>query len=94
MVNIENFDPKLLNINKISLKSTDDVVYNIKYLTMKILNHVNINSENTLYLKFKSYLNYLKFLSYLNILNVDGYIEESNGNKYLILVMQTRTKKC
>ena len=79
MVNIENFDPKLLNINKISLKSTDDVVYNIKYLTMKILNHVNINSENTLYLKFN---------------NVNGYIEESNGNKYLILVMQTRTKKC
>ena len=46
---------------------------------MKILNHVNIDSENTLYLKFN---------------NVDGYIEESNGNKYLILVTQTRTKKC
>ena len=36
---------------------------------MKILDHVNIDSENPLYLIFN---------------NVEGYIEETNGNKYLI----------
>ena len=33
MINIKN----LLNIDKISFKSTDAVIYNIKYITMKIL---------------------------------------------------------
>ena len=37
MINIKNFDPNLLNIDKISFKSTDAVIYNIKYITMKIL---------------------------------------------------------
>ena len=50
---------------------------------MKSLNHVNIDSENPLYLTFN---------------NVDGYIEynsieENNRHKYLILLLWTRTKK-
>ena len=36
---------------------------------MKSLDHVNIDSVNSLYLVFN---------------NSDGYIEESNGDKYLI----------
>ena len=30
MVNIKNFDPSLLDIDKISFKSTDAVIYHIK----------------------------------------------------------------
>ena len=36
---------------------------------MKSINHVNINSKNPFDLIFN---------------NVDGYVEESNGNKYLV----------
>ena len=36
---------------------------------MKSLDHVNIDCDNSLYLIFN---------------NVDGYIEESNGDKYLV----------
>ena len=62
-------DSNLLNIDKISFKSTDAVIYNIRYMTVENLDHVNIDSENPLYLIFN---------------NVDGYMEESNGDKYLI----------
>ena len=37
MINIKNFDPNLLNINKISFKNTDVFVYEIKYLQWKVL---------------------------------------------------------
>ena len=40
--------------------------------------HVNIESKNSLYLIFN---------------NVDGYIEESNGNKYLIFASTYRNKE-
>ena len=46
MVNIKNFDPNLLSINKISFESSDAVIYSIKYITMKSLDHENIYSEN------------------------------------------------
>ena len=45
MINIENFDPNLLSINTISFKSTDFVIYNMKYITIKSINHVNIDNE-------------------------------------------------
>ena len=32
MINIKNFDPNLLDIDKISSKSTNSVIYNIKYI--------------------------------------------------------------
>ena len=69
MTNIKNFDPSLSSIDKISFKSTDDVIYDIEYITMKsLVNEIDIDSENSLYLIFA---------------NVDGYIgcnstEESN----------------
>ena len=52
MINIKNFYPNLLSINKVSFKSNDAVIYNIKYITMKSLDHENIDSETPLYLIF------------------------------------------
>ena len=66
MIDIKTFDSNLLNIDKIPYKSTDAANYNIRYITMKSLDHVNIDSENPLYLIFN---------------NADKYIEESKGDK-------------
>ena len=68
----------LLSIDKISFKSIDAVTYHIKYITMKSLDHINIDSENSLYLVFN---------------NVDGYTEKNNGNKYLIFASTKKNKK-
>ena len=57
---MRNVDSNLLNIDKVSFKGTDAVIYNIKYITVEILDHVNIACENSLYLTFD---------------NVDGYTE-------------------
>ena len=78
MINIKNFDPSLLNIDKISFKSIDVVAYHIKYIKMKSLDYVNIESANRLYLVFN---------------NVNGYIEESNENKYFIFVSTKKNKE-
>ena len=59
IINIKSFDPNLLSINKISFKTTDTVIYSIKYITMKSLDNENIDSENSLCIIVK---------------NVDGYI--------------------
>ena len=40
-INIKNFDPSLLTIDKTSFKSTDSVIYDIKYITMKSLDNAN-----------------------------------------------------
>ena len=45
---------------------------------MKDSDYVKINSVNPLYLIIE---------------NVDGYIEVKNGNKYVILLLQIKTKK-
>ena len=81
--NIKNFDPSLLGIDQISFKSTDDVIYDIKYITMKSLDKENIDSANSLYFIFN---------------DVDRYIEcnsteESNGNKYLIFASAHKNKE-
>ena len=65
MINIKNFNPKLLKIGKKLYKNID--IYCIGYITVK--DHLKIHSVNPLY---------------LIISEVDGYIEEKNGNKYLI----------
>ena len=67
MINSKSLDPNLMGIGKISFKSTDAVTYNIRYVTMKSIDHVYIDSENPRYLIFG---------------NVDRYIEESFGDKY------------
>ena len=83
MINIKQFDPNLLDIDKISFKSTDDVIYHNEYITMKSLDNVNIDSKNSLYLIFN---------------NVDGYIEcssveENNENKSLIFASTGKNKE-
>ena len=68
----------MLSIDKISFKSIDAVIYNIKYITTKSINHVNSDSENPAYLIFN---------------NVDGYNEESNADKYLVFAFTDKNKE-
>ena len=68
MINIKNFDPVLLKIDRTSYK--DIGIYNIGYITIKkIYDYENIYSVNRLY-----------FI----IAHASGYIEEKDANKYLI----------
>ena len=48
MINITNFDPNLLKIDKKSYINID--IYYIGFITMKDSDYVNINSVNPLYL--------------------------------------------
>ena len=71
IIDLENFDARLLKIDKISYKG----IYNIGYITKKKLDDCkNINSEN---------INSINPL-YLNITHANGYIEEKGVNKYLV----------
>ena len=77
MINIKNFDPSLIKIDKKSYKNI--VIYYIRYITIKgISEYENINSINPLY---------------LIVGDVDGYIEENNGNKYLTFASTDKNKK-
>ena len=77
MINIKNFIPDLLQIDKKSYKNTD--IYYIGYIIIKSIGDYEIIcSVNP---------------SDLIICEVDGYIEEKNGNKYLILLLQIKTRK-
>ena len=68
IIDLENFDAKLLKIDKKSYK--DIGIYNIGYVAKeKIDDCMNINSVNPLY---------------LNITHSNGYIEEKGVNKYLV----------
>ena len=64
---------------KIGKKSYKNVnIYYIGYITMKDFYYVKINSVSSLY---------------LNIGKAEGYIEESNGNKYLMLASTDKSKE-
>ena len=77
MINIENFDSKLLKIDKKLYKNID--LYYIGYITTKIITDYEcINSVNP---------------SYIVIGKADGYIEENNGNKYLIFAATDKNKE-
>ena len=77
MINIENFDPSLIKIDKNHTKTLS--TYNIGYITIKrISDYENINGVNLLY---------------LIISKVDGHIEENNGNKYLTFASSEKNKK-
>ena len=68
MVNLKNFDPNLLKIDKKSYKNIG--IYNIGYITIKkIDDYEDIYSVNPLY---------------LTITHASGYIEEKGVNKYLV----------
>ena len=64
---------------KIDKKSYKNIdIYYIEYITIKDLDYVNIHSVDPLYF----------------IINTaDGYIEESNGNKCLILASNNKNKE-
>ena len=76
MINIKDFNPSLINIDKKSYKNI--AIYHTGYITMKDSDHVKINSVNSLH---------------LIISEVDGYIEESNANKYLTFASTDNNKK-
>ena len=68
IIDLENFKSNLLKIDKKSYK--DIGIYNIGYITIKKIDDCeNIYSVNPLYLRID---------------HANGYIEEKNGNKYLV----------
>ena len=68
MINIKSFDPILFKVDTKSFKNIG--IYNIGYITIKKIDDCeNIYSVNPLY-----------FI----IAHANGYIEEKNGNKFLI----------
>ena len=69
MINIKDFDARLLKIDKKDYEEID--IYYIGYVTFKeIANCNNINSVNPLYLIIDKMI---------------GHFEEKRGNKYLVL---------
>ena len=69
MINIKDFNPDLLKIDKKSCKNI--AIYYIGYITIKIISdYERLNSLNPLY---------------LIIHGVIGHIEGKNGGKYLVL---------
>ena len=58
MINIKNFDPNLLKIDKKSYRNID--IYYIGYITMKDSEYVKINSVNPLYLIINEVDGYIK----------------------------------
>ena len=77
IIDLQNFDAKLLSVDKKSYK--DIGIYNIGYVTKKkIDDYMNINSVNPLY---------------LGITSSNGYIEEKDANKYLIFDPTDKNKE-
>ena len=77
IINIENFDAKLLKIDKKPYKDIN--IFNIGYVTKKkISNCKKINSVSPLY---------------LGITGVNGYIEEKDSNKYLAFDSTDKNKE-
>ena len=68
IINVKNFDPVLLKIDKISYK--DIGIYNIGHITIKKID----DGENI----------YIVNPLYLIVSHANGYIEEKGVNKYLI----------
>ena len=68
MINLKNFAPNLLRIDRKSYKNIG--IYSNGYITIKNIDDFeNIHSVNPLYLQVN---------------HASGYIKEKNGNKYLI----------
>ena len=77
LINLKNFDPSLLNLDKKSSMVVS--IHYIEYITTKSINdYENVTSVNPLY---------------LIINNIYGYIEESNGNKYLSFASTDNNKE-
>ena len=77
MINIKSFDSNLIEIDKKLYKNID--IYYVGYVTIKnIGDYESIYSVNPLY---------------LIIGKASGYIEESNGNKYLAFASTDKNKE-
>ena len=77
MINLKNFESNLLKIDKKYHKGID--IYYIGYITIKKIGDCeNILSVNPLYLLINQ---------------ASGYIEEKNGNKYLIFIDSVNENK-
>ena len=77
IIDLENFDVRLLKIDKKSYK--DISIYNIGYITKKKIDDCKkINSVDPLY---------------LNITHATGYIEEKGVNKYLVFDSTDESKE-
>ena len=58
MINIEDFDPNLLKIDKKPYKNIN--IYYIGYITMKDSDYVKVNSANSLYLIISEVLGHIE----------------------------------
>ena len=77
MINIKNFEPNLLKIDRKSYKNIG--IYNIGYITIKKIDDCeNIYSVNPLYLLIN---------------HANEYIEEKGVNKYLIFDSTDKNKE-
>ena len=77
LIDLKDFESNLLKIDKKSYKNID--IYYIGYITIKKIDDCeNIYSVNPLYLLVN---------------HASGYIEEKNGNKYLIFDSVDENKK-
>ena len=77
MINIKKFDSNLLKIGKKSYKNIG--IYYIAYITIK-----NVGDQESIH-----GVNLLHLITG----EVDGYIEENNGNKYLIFASTNKNKE-
>ena len=80
IINLKDFDPNLFKIDRKSYKNID--IYYFGYITIKKLDdYESIYSVNPLYLRIN---------------HASGYIEEKNGNKYLIFdsVDENKIRRC
>ena len=77
IIDLKNFDATLLKIDKKTYKNID--IYYTGYITIKKIDDCeSIYSVNSLYLRIN---------------HASGYIEERNGNKYLIFDSVDENKK-
>ena len=83
MVNIEDFDPNLLKIDKNSYKNID--VYYIGYITMKDSDYVKIKSINPLCLIIREVDRYIKEKNGNKYLILDSAeLRSTNKNKKVL----------
>ena len=83
MVNIEDFDPNLLKIDKNSYKNID--VYYIGYITMKDSDYVKIKSVNPLCLIIREVDRYIKEKNGNKYLILDSAeLRSTNKNKKVL----------
>ena len=82
MINIKDFDPNLLKIDKKSYKNID--IYYIGYITVKDSYYVKINSVNPLYLIISEADGYIKEKNRSKYLVFDSTNENNEALKNIM----------